>query len=292
MPPETLRPAEQPFDVEREKLKIEDKKIALEREKIRLERYKTRWTAISVVVPLVVAVITLGVSVWNQNRQMQSQFAIASDQARAQFDMQRQQAALQADLQREQAKAQFEMKAAEIVMGSPTPRGAHTKAKAMSNLFPGRLPSNFADSFDPDQYSAAPAESRPNDVAAGVRGKDARPAPRQWLGRPPIRRGTPRRVSAIPAGEPTRVPGPASGTPASGTNANAATPPAGVASSNTNEAGTNARPWRGRGRGRRTWRGRRGARATNAAPDAWALPPAQPRRRQPSRQARGTRRSG
>ena len=86
-------------------LAIEHQKLKLEREKVRLERLKARWTAISIIVPLVVASLSISFGIWSQAKQ-----------ARFQSEMQAQANKLQLELQAQQAKSQFEMKAAEIVM--------------------------------------------------------------------------------------------------------------------------------------------------------------------------------
>jgi hypothetical protein len=130
------------LDVEREKLELERAKVELEGEKLKVEKFKALWTGISIMVPLLVAVITIGFGVWSQMKQSQNQ-----------FEIQKLQAEIQSELQRQQARSQFEIKAAEIVMNTETPLGAQTKAKALANMFPDRLPSNFAASFDPDSYS-------------------------------------------------------------------------------------------------------------------------------------------
>lgn len=121
---------------------LEYEKLELEREKIRLERFKVWWTGISIMVPLLVAAVSISFGMWTQ-----------SQQAKFQSELQVQQAKLQLELQSQQARSQFELKAAEIVMNTPSPIGAQTKARALANLFSERLPKNFAESFDPRMYS-------------------------------------------------------------------------------------------------------------------------------------------
>jgi hypothetical protein len=132
---------------------IEYQKLELEREKVRLERFKAWWTGISIIVPLLVAAISISFGMWSQSKQVMVQSEIQAQQAKLQSDMQAQQANLQAELQNQQARNQFEIKAAEIVMNTEGPLGALRKAKALANLFPDRLPSNFAESFDPEVYT-------------------------------------------------------------------------------------------------------------------------------------------
>ena len=112
-------------------LEFEREKLELEREKVKLERFKTWWTGIAIIIPLVVAIVTIGFTSQSQH-----------DQAK-----------LQLELQTQEAKTQFELKAAEIVMNTESPLGAQIKAKALASLFPDRLPKNFAASFDPNLYS-------------------------------------------------------------------------------------------------------------------------------------------
>jgi hypothetical protein len=118
------------FDPEREKIMIEREKLNIEREKLKLERFKSWWTGISIVIPIIVAVAGIFFSIWSLN----------------------QQAKLQSEIQAQQERSQFEIKAAEIVMSSEGPIKAQAKARALANLFPDRLPPNFAASFNPALY--------------------------------------------------------------------------------------------------------------------------------------------
>jgi hypothetical protein len=61
--------------------------------------------------------------------------------------------AVNVNSQTKQARHEFELKAAEIVMNTTGPTGTLNRAKAMANMFPDRLPSNFAASFDPKEYT-------------------------------------------------------------------------------------------------------------------------------------------
>jgi hypothetical protein len=127
---------------------LEYEKLELEREKIRLERFKVWWTGISIMVPLLVAGVSISFGIWTQ-----------SQQTKFQAELQAQQAKLQLELQDKQARSQFELKAAEIVMNTESPLGALTKARALATLFPERLPNNFATTFNPDLYGAAQSEA-------------------------------------------------------------------------------------------------------------------------------------
>jgi hypothetical protein len=55
---------------------------------------------------------------------------------------------------RAQARASFELKAAETVMDSHGPFATRRKADVLRALFPKRLPSDFAQSFEPGEYAA------------------------------------------------------------------------------------------------------------------------------------------
>src|SRR6266850_1209425 len=114
------------FDVEGENLKLELDKLELEKEKLKLEEskleiewQKAKWTALSITVPLLAAILTVAYGIWSVHEQSQSQ---------------------------------FEIKAAEIVMGSSGPGESLNKARAFVALFPGKLPRNFATSFDPKEF--------------------------------------------------------------------------------------------------------------------------------------------
>jgi hypothetical protein len=116
------------FDVEGEKLKLELNKLELEKEKLKLEeaklqleRQKAKWAALSVTVPLLAAILTVAYGIWSVHQQ---------------------------------SRSQFEIKAAEIVMGSNGPGEALGRARAFVALFPDRLPPNFASSFDPKQFGS------------------------------------------------------------------------------------------------------------------------------------------
>lgn len=54
---------------------------------------------------------------------------------------------------RSQARASFELKAAELVLGSPDPYAARKRADVVKTLFPARLPRDFADAFQPEDHA-------------------------------------------------------------------------------------------------------------------------------------------
>ena len=146
---------EVPFDLEREKLKMERERLELECKKVELERIKIWWTGVSIFIPLCIAAVTISFSAWSMTQQ-----------SKLQLEIQTQQVKTQSDIQDKQARSQFELKAAEIAMNSQTPFEAQTKAKAMANIFPDRLPTSFAESFDPATYSMLMASTNPRDKMA------------------------------------------------------------------------------------------------------------------------------
>ena len=103
-------------NTERLKVQLEIDKLQVEREKLQVEQSKARWTAFSIIVTGLAAVLTFAFGIWSQNQQSQSQ---------------------------------FEIKAAELVLKAGSANEAQDTAKALAALFPHRLPSNFAGSFDP-----------------------------------------------------------------------------------------------------------------------------------------------
>lgn len=91
---------------------LEGTKFALELERLKLERFKIWLTAISIVVPVILGIITVIYNVWSEN---------------------------------ERTKATFEIKAIEVVMSADSPTSATNKAVVLHELFPNRLPKNFKD---------------------------------------------------------------------------------------------------------------------------------------------------
>jgi hypothetical protein len=84
--------------------------IALVRERLSVEKTKARWSAAAVIVPLVVAMLTVWQVVWTLGRQ---------------------------------ARANFELRAMELVMQSPTREDAVARAVGFRALFPQHLSPNF-----------------------------------------------------------------------------------------------------------------------------------------------------
>ena len=89
---------------------MEGVKLELELERLKLEHYKTWLTAISIVTPFVLGMITFIYNAWSE---------------------------------KERTKIAFEIKAIEVVMGADSPTSATNKAIVLYELFPNRLPKNF-----------------------------------------------------------------------------------------------------------------------------------------------------
>lgn len=90
-------------------------RLLLDYEKVRIERFKGWSLAISVFVPLIIAVLTLMYNV---------------------------------QLQEKRAKIDFELKAAEIVMSASSPVAAANKAAVLTELFPDRLSTRFKETLE------------------------------------------------------------------------------------------------------------------------------------------------
>lgn len=105
-------------DLELQKLRLENDKVQLERDKLAVEKEKAKWTALSIIVSALAALLTVAFGIWSQYQQAQSQ---------------------------------FEIKAAEIVLKTGSAIEARDTARALSSILPARLPPNFAESFDPNK---------------------------------------------------------------------------------------------------------------------------------------------
>jgi hypothetical protein len=82
----------------------------IELAKLKVEQTKARWTGLSVIVPLLSAIVTVGVGVYT-NYQTN--------------------------------KASFQLEVAKSIMQAPGPEEATNRAKFFAAIFPGRLPANF-----------------------------------------------------------------------------------------------------------------------------------------------------
>jgi len=121
------------FDLDRERLRLDQQKLDLERERLELERRKSqldlrqsRLTAFAIFVPLLVAMGSIAISLRAFTKE--------------------------AALQREQARNQFDMTAAQIVVNNNDPDLAYSKAKVLSELFPGRFSPEWIERFNPKTY--------------------------------------------------------------------------------------------------------------------------------------------
>ena len=106
--------------LESRKFELEQQKVRIEEEKLRLQRIRKWLTGASIIIPLLIGIYT----------------------------------------SRAQSRSNFELKAAEIVLNTKTPYGTLSKAKALKKIFPKRLSSNFADSFEPKEYLAPSVEAK------------------------------------------------------------------------------------------------------------------------------------
>lgn len=113
VPPETT-------SLEQVHLEIELARLSIEERSLCIEERAALWNSLALGIPLVVAVLTLMVGV---------------------------------RIRDQQDRRKFQAKAAEIVMDARGPEAALNRAKVLAALFPGNLPDDFADSFDPGEYA-------------------------------------------------------------------------------------------------------------------------------------------
>lgn len=99
---------------------IEREKLAIEKQKLEVELMKARWTAVSVIIPVLIAAATIAYGMWIQKRTAQDNLVA---------------------------------KAIEIVMKAedPDPTVVRGKAEQMRQLLPDALPKDFAKTFSYDQ---------------------------------------------------------------------------------------------------------------------------------------------
>jgi hypothetical protein len=113
-----------------ERAKFEYQK-QLEDEKLVVERLKAWLTGGSILIPLALGVFTL----WWQTRTANA-------------------------IKDREARDTFELKAVEILFSSDGAVGTKNRARALRSLFPGRLPENFGDGFEPTQFGGARYEAK------------------------------------------------------------------------------------------------------------------------------------
>ena len=97
---------------------LEIEKILLERHKIDIENRKARWTLLSILIPLLGAIVTAFFALWSN---------------------------YQAE------KSKFKLRAAELVMQTSSPRTALGRAKFLEAIFSDEL-SNFVTNVDAKNY--------------------------------------------------------------------------------------------------------------------------------------------
>ena len=95
----------------------------LEREKFEVEIKKVWLTAVATAVPLLIALGTVLLQLRSAHR-----------------------------LKEEEARTGFELKAAELVLSSYSPTAAIARARLLTQMFPQRLPKDFAESFPADIF--------------------------------------------------------------------------------------------------------------------------------------------
>jgi len=119
---------EQQLDIERRKLALEERRVAVEERQAK----QARTTRLSVLIPVVIALVVLGGDVVMQR--MNAHDALS--------------------LQETQAKDNFELKVAELVMDTKSALGARNRAIAMREIFPNRVGKEFARAFNPEDASS------------------------------------------------------------------------------------------------------------------------------------------
>ncbi len=96
-------------------------------ELLKIERLKAWGTILSILIPLLIASLTFAFNALSEARQRQSD---------------------------------FELKAAELAFDTEGPVGTFNKARALAALFPDKLPTDFAATFDPNKYGVSRSEPR------------------------------------------------------------------------------------------------------------------------------------
>jgi len=138
------------LSIERAKLKLEEEKLELERYKAKLEASKAKWTAVSVAIPVVVALLTVAYGFWSA---------------------------------RETARLQFQLEAAKSVMAAPNEENAANRLIAYKKFFPNELPSSFAIPKDPleERVGVADAKKEFFKTVASIPGMTTQKALTIWI---------------------------------------------------------------------------------------------------------------
>jgi hypothetical protein len=105
---------------------MENRKIEIEKAKLDVERSTAKWTAMSSIIPLMVALLTLAYSIWSF---------------------------------RQQGRQQVELKAAEFAFLGKTPEAVQNRCKALKAIFGRHLPSDFGSAFDPSDHGGGKEDS-------------------------------------------------------------------------------------------------------------------------------------
>jgi len=104
--------------IEKEKLQLEKEKIEIERQRLKNETAGKYITGVSILLPLITAVLILLIQKRNTEK-----------------------------LQELQSNADFQIKAVEIILASKSTKAAKERAIILMTLFPQRIPQSFVDAF-------------------------------------------------------------------------------------------------------------------------------------------------
>lgn len=105
---------------------LETNKLELERAKLDVERGNARWSGITAIIPLLVALFTLLYSIWSF---------------------------------RKQGRREVELKAAEFAFQGKTPEALLNRCRALKKIFGKRLPADFGESFKPEEHGGGKEDS-------------------------------------------------------------------------------------------------------------------------------------
>ncbi|SDT45079.1 hypothetical protein [Bradyrhizobium canariense] len=137
-------------EFQKESLEIERQRLTLQRDQLALDREKSGWTFLGVAVPLMAAVVALMAGIITMFFQ---------------------------------ARAQFNMKAAELVLGSYSPAAAKSRAAMLSRMFSHWLRADFPQSFSANEFPGTRLQEMKMELFRALRAKDADPEQvvRHWL---------------------------------------------------------------------------------------------------------------
>jgi hypothetical protein len=126
--------------LDHDRLEFEKQRFVVEtkrgNDQLQNEKTKAYWSAISTIVPIIAALLTVGYGMLNFRKQ-------SIEAAR---------------LQNEAAKLQFEIKAAEIAFAGKTPKAVEHRGTILKRIFGDRLPANFPAPFEAGEPKETPAE--------------------------------------------------------------------------------------------------------------------------------------